>query len=213
MTTIPDPTPLTPEQAYVDLQKWWQQQQQLKTLKFLEHNARVRMVEFYFPTPREGTNNIDMGGGYNLTLAHTFDYNVDEAAFNSAKASDFKKLKIDRDALFVMKPALSLKAYRKLTEEQRAFVDELLDIKPNSPQLHIVPKTVEPVSENATELSEPPTVVTRRSPRAPRKGKPIPAPAKATAKKTAPPPPKPSRTPKAPPPPVKRGRGRPRKNP
>ena len=138
MTQIPDQQALSPEQAFEELQKWWQQQKQLAILKLNEVLARKRMSTFYFPTPREGTNRLDLGGGYDLKLDYSYTRNVDEAALDSAKAADFRKLKIDKDELFPLKPTLNLKAYRGLSDAQRAFVDELIETKESTPQLHIV---------------------------------------------------------------------------
>lgn len=140
MTQIPEQQQLTPEQAFEELQKWWQQQQQLAILKQAEVLVRKRMANFYFPTPREGTNRLDLGGGYDLKLDFSYSRNVDEAALDNAKAADFRKLRIDKEELFPLKPTLNLKAYRKLTDEQRAFVDELLEVKEGTPALHIVPQ-------------------------------------------------------------------------
>lgn len=140
MTQIPEQVTLTPEQAYEQLQKWFQQQQQLTVLKTAEVLERKRMAGFYFPQPREGSNRLDLGGGYDLKLDFAYSRNVDEAALDAAKAADFRKLHIDKEDLFPLKPTLNLKAYRKLSDAQRAFVDELLDTKEATPQLHIVPQ-------------------------------------------------------------------------
>ena len=131
---------MTAEQAFARLQTWFQQQTELKELKQAEHLARVAVSEFYFPHPEEGTNRFDIGLGFDLKLQHSFNYGVDEAALEQVKAGDIKRLKLPWDDLFVYSPKLSVKVYRELTPEQKKFVDALLDIKPGSPQLAIVPR-------------------------------------------------------------------------
>lgn len=174
MTKIPEQQVRTPEEMFANLQKWWQMQQQLAKLKTTEVLERKDMVGYYFPSPREGTNRLDVGGGFDLRLVFGYSRNVDEAALDSAKASDFKKLKIDKDSLFAYKPELVVKEYKKLSDEQRAFIDELLDVKESTPQLHIVPRAQ---SDADPEITEVPVATTKRAPRK--------AAAKAPAKKTA----------------------------
>lgn len=130
---------LTPEQAYKRLQEWYLQKKDLSELKSAEHLARVQLATFYFPAPKEGTNRFDLGGGFDLKLTHSMNYKVDEAALENVKQADIKKLKLPWDDLFVYEPKLSIKAYRKLSTEQKKYVDQLLDITEGSPQMDIVP--------------------------------------------------------------------------
>lgn len=131
---------LTPETAYARLQLWYQQKRDLTALKVVEHFERVRLSSFYFTAPREGTNRIDLGGGFDLKLDHSYNYKVDVAALDNVTPAQIKKHKLPWDDLFIYEPKLSVKTYRALTTEQKAFVDALLDIKEGSPQLEIVPR-------------------------------------------------------------------------
>lgn len=139
MVQIPEQQALTPEQAFERLQIWFAMQQQLADLKTAEVLSRKSMATYYFPTPNEGTNRVDIGLGYDLKLEHKITRNVDEAALQNVTAADVAKLKLPMDELFVWKPQLSLTAYRALNDKQRAYVDALLDIDYGTPQLHIVP--------------------------------------------------------------------------
>lgn len=139
MAKIPEQQKLTPEQAYEQLQTWFGMQQQLGQLKTAEVLARGNIAGYYFPEPEEGTNRFDIGGGYDLKLDHKVNRTVDEAALLNVTAAQVKALKLPMDELFVQKWELKTGAYRTLTDEQRLFVDALLDIKPGTPALSIVP--------------------------------------------------------------------------
>lgn len=139
MTELPSYPGMTPEQAFQRLQEWYQEKERLAALKVHEHLERVALSDYYFKDPREGTNRLDLGGGFDLKLDHGYNYKVDEADLDNVAAADIKKLKLPWDDLFVYKPELHLKTYRSLTAEQKKFVDGLLSIKPASPQLSVVP--------------------------------------------------------------------------
>lgn len=141
MVAINPKPDMTPEQAFARLQVWYGQQQKLAEAKVSEVLERKALAAFYFPEPVEGTNRLALGGGFDLKMGYSITRKVDEAALENVKASQAKKLKLNLDELFPTKPTLNLTEYRKLNDEQRAFVDTLLDIKPSdTPALHIVPQ-------------------------------------------------------------------------
>lgn len=155
------PPALTPETAFALLQTWYQQKSELAPLKTAEVLNRKALAAFYFPEPEEGTNRHDIGWGKDLKLDYAFKYKVDEAMLGQAAiVAQMKKAKIPVDALFVMKPTLSLKEYRKLTDEQRAIVDGVITIEePETPQLSIV-DALQTGVPNFGQPSEPVTVAT-----------------------------------------------------
>jgi hypothetical protein len=130
---------MTPTEAYARLQLWYTEKGELKEAKSHEHMERVALADFYFKDPVEGTNRLDLGGGFDLKLQYGMTYSVDEPAVSAVTAAQIKKLKLPWDDLFVYKPTLSKSTYNELTLEQKKFVDQLLDIKPGSPALDIVP--------------------------------------------------------------------------
>lgn len=144
MTQIPQQTQPSPEQMYERLQVWFGMSEQLGQLKTAEVLARKMLAEYYFPQLEEGTNRMDIGGGFDLKVDHKVNRTVDEAALG-ALGSDTKALKlieklaVPMSELFVQKWELKLGAYRTLTAEQRKFVDTLLDIKEGTPAMSIVP--------------------------------------------------------------------------
>lgn len=139
MVQIPEQQALTPEQAFERLQVWFGMQQQLGDLKTAEVLARKLLSTFYFPNPEEGTNRIELGGGFDLKLDHKVNRTVDEAALLQVTAEQVKTLKLPMGDLFEQKWELRTGAYRTLDAKQRKFVDALLDIKEGTPSLSIVP--------------------------------------------------------------------------
>lgn len=130
---------MTPEQAFQQLQSWYVEKQKLSELKQQEHLTRVALASYYFPSPKEGTNRLDLGGGYDLKLVAGYTVTVDEAAVEQVTQAQIKKLKLPWDELFVYKPSLNKKVFNELSSEQQKFVQTLLDSKEASPQLDIVP--------------------------------------------------------------------------
>jgi hypothetical protein len=130
--------PHSPEEAFERLQRWYTTRTELAELKTSEVLERKDLAGYYFPDPREGTNRLDLGGGFHLKMVHCINRKVDEDAFNAVKVKDIKRLKLPMDELFVMKPTLSVSAYRGLSDEQRAFIDELLESDDGTPQMTIV---------------------------------------------------------------------------
>lgn len=132
---------MTPEAAFARLQVWFGKQKELAELKTEEVLERKSLAGYYFPTPEEGTNRIPLGGGFDLMLKHGIKRNVDEAALDNVKPAEAKRMKLNLDELFPTKRVLSVAVYRTLSDEQRKFVDSLLDISDDgTPQMHIVPQ-------------------------------------------------------------------------
>jgi hypothetical protein len=140
VSQIPEQQPLTPEQAFAQLQVWYGKKQELANLKASEVLLRKDMATFYFPSPNVGTNRLDIGGGYDLKLVFKYNISVDEAAVDQVTAAQIKKHKLPWEELFVYKPSLVRGVYDALTEDQRKFVDKLLNIKDATPDLDIVPR-------------------------------------------------------------------------
>jgi hypothetical protein len=142
MTTIPD-NPVT----VVDLMVWFKMQEDLRKLKAAEHLLRTKLFKGYFPTPKEGTNTLDLdplliaanlpSGGHVLKATHPIERKVDEAALTTLTPT-FREKGIKVDDLIKRKPELAVKEYRTLTEEQVQLFDQCLIVKPGSPTLEIV---------------------------------------------------------------------------
>ena len=148
------------EEAFAILQKWFALRGELTPLRDREMYWRKFLSRFYFRNPPEGTQKLDLGGGYDLVFQNTFTYKVDEVELENITAKEFKALKIPVDELIEYKPALNMKAYRALSAEQQKLVDRFIECKQDAPKLDVVLRTakepeVEAVSTATTEKAAP----------------------------------------------------------
>lgn len=141
-----------PENAVTekDLADWYLLTEQLSKLKAAEALLRPRIYKHFFPDPVEGTNTYILPDKFQLKAVRKIDRKVDEASMFAFRApevvegvtsnsSRFEQADIKADELFKPKYELVTSAYRKLTDEQRKVVDQVLIIKDGSPQLDITP--------------------------------------------------------------------------
>jgi hypothetical protein len=141
MVQIPAQPQLTPEEAYLLLNQWFELQKQYNELKGKEFVLREQMAGHYFPNPTLGTNRLDIGGGFDLKLVSKLNYKVLVDEVDGVTQAQIKKLKLPWDELFdYSKPTLVQSVYNELTKEQKKFVDGLLEITNAAPDLKIVPQ-------------------------------------------------------------------------
>ena len=131
MTTRPEN-----EVTQADMEAWFKATKELAKVKAKEILLRTKIFKGKFPTPREGTNNLDIGGGYFLKATHVINRAVDDAAFK-ASLEAFAEAGIPTDKIVRYKPDLATGVYRELTEEQRNLFDTALIIKDGTPGLEI----------------------------------------------------------------------------
>lgn len=113
---------------------------QVKALIEDERQLRKRVIELFFPTPKEGTNTFELNAGYKLKLTYPLDRKVDEAAISSV-LERVRAMQANPDELLDFKPSLNLKAYRAfqtLHPEAVKVFDEALTTKPGSASLELV---------------------------------------------------------------------------
>lgn len=127
----------------------------------LEREVRQAVVTMLFPTPKKGTNRYPLNNGYALKFACTERYEigdkemVDPATGLAVSLEDQAYGLLDQIAalgqeaeaygkrLIRFKPELSASEYKKLDTDfetqkaVKALIDEVLTIKPNSPQLEL----------------------------------------------------------------------------
>lgn len=135
------------ESTLKDLFDWYTLQEELKAIKMREILLRQKLFKFYFPTPEEGTNSLDLNplmsaegfepDGRVLKGGHTINREVDAASLQVLGPS-FAEQGIKVADLVKWKPSLAVGDYRKLTKEQMQFFDQCLIIKPGSPTLEVV---------------------------------------------------------------------------
>ena len=120
-----------------NLVNWYQAAEQLKAVKAKELALRKLVVEEYFPTLKEGIQNIEIDGNAELVCTQPYSYSVD------ADTLDKGLIHIPatkQDKIVIWKPSLSVAIYRKLTNKARnAFTAECITIKPGTPSLNIRP--------------------------------------------------------------------------
>lgn len=142
MTVIPD-NPVTIQ----DLMLWYKLKDELAKLKASESLMRSKLFKGYFPTPKEGTNTLDLdplliaaglpSGGHVLKATYPIERKIDDAAVTTLAPVLAANL-ISVDKLIRRKPELDVKEYRTLTAEQTQLFDQCLIVKPGSAQLEIV---------------------------------------------------------------------------
>ena len=125
-----------------DLERWYLVQEELGKLKNEEQLLRKKIFQGMFVDPKEGTNSINLDGGFVLKGKRVVNRTVDEAAFR-ATAEILAKNGIPTDQIVKYKPELVTSEYRKLTFEQMHLFDTVLIIKDGMPGLEIVkPKRI-----------------------------------------------------------------------
>lgn len=140
MSEIPLEPQLTPEQAWQELQKWYETRQAATLANNTEKAMRRRLIGHYFPEAGVGTSRVPLNPGFELKLNRTLSYKVDEAALLQVTAEQVQALNLPMAQLFVQKWSLSVAAYNALTPEQRAFVDGLITVSDTIGSLEVVPE-------------------------------------------------------------------------
>lgn len=129
-----------PENAVTqaDLNAWSEMQQKLAALKSAEMLLRVKIFKGLFPSPVEGTNSVPLGDqGWVIKGKYPINRKPDVALL-TARAKELRDAGIPLDSVIRAVPELSTTEYRKLTDEQRHLLDQVMEIKPGSPALEIV---------------------------------------------------------------------------
>ena len=139
MTQVPEN-----EVTQADINKWYELQAQLKSIKASEMLLRTKIYKGLFKDPKEGTNTIPLAEGWVMKARRVIQRDIDIAALtiNSANPelgpSRLELAGINVASLVKWKPELVLKNYRELTDEQKLIFNDCLVIKDGSPALEIV---------------------------------------------------------------------------
>lgn len=121
-----------------DLDSWNQMQMQLAALKSAEMLLRTKIFKGLFPNPVEGTNSVPLGTeGWVIKAKYPITRKPDVALL-TAKAAELREAGIVLEDVIRTIPELAAGEYRKLTDDQRHLLDQVLEIKPGSPSLEIV---------------------------------------------------------------------------
>lgn len=142
-----------------EIEHWLNSKPVLESAKQNEMDLRNKVSATCFPTPKKGTQRYALGGGFNVKLVYGLTYTLgdkDKLSDEGVKVpirkqiEDLEQAIIDKHGeaglqlvkrLISWKPELSGSEYEKLDPENplelevRAMIDEVLTIKPASPQL------------------------------------------------------------------------------
>lgn len=146
-----------------DIDDWKAASAAVAHSKAREGLLRQKLFKFFFPSPREGTNNLMLQDGRKFVAKHVITREVDETGLDTLRrallgdmraqlttlgldVSGFtddapvtEVLKLSMDKLIKSKPSLVTTEYRTLTDEQRIIFETALAIKDGSPQLTLEP--------------------------------------------------------------------------
>lgn len=126
-----------------EFNEWYDLKLKLESLKERESELRKKIFSAYFTEAHEGTNKLELQGGYTLNGKRVINRTIDKGAMVSL-TPELQAAGIRLDDIVEWKPSLKLSVYRKLSEEQTKLFDQILVIKDGMPGLEIVaPKEVE----------------------------------------------------------------------
>lgn len=142
---------MTAEQAKVALAQaernaallaWQEAAKVLEAAKADEMEKRLKAFGMCFIKPKEGTNTLTLGNGYELKAEYKFNYSLDKDKVDDALE---KIEKLGNEGTFIAErlvkwsPELSISEYRKLDKQYLDLITPVLTIKPGTPSLKIVP--------------------------------------------------------------------------
>lgn len=155
--------PIETPEAFVErrdkeIQTWLDAKPVLEQAKSAEAEARATVTKTLFPEPKKGTQRYNLNGGYKVKLVYGLTYTLGnkEAVDGEGKAISIEsqvraveekimalgpEARLLLDRLIKWKPELSGSEYEKLDSDDetqvaiRNLIDEVLTIKPASPQL------------------------------------------------------------------------------
>lgn len=128
-----------PDNKHARLMFWNDVSVMLKEVKALEAQLRKDVMDAFFPSPKEGTNNVELGNDWKVVCKQTVIRKCDEATFDAV----FKQLPRDtKNKLIVFKPELRTAVYKKLPADQKKIFDEALIVKMGSASISVVPPKV-----------------------------------------------------------------------
>lgn len=166
-----------------DLYAWYESKKKLAALKASEHLIRMRVFKHFFKSPKEGTNTVELEGGYELKAVQPIDRKIEEKelkalaalkvidCLDQLKALNVRIEELDPQAflvnavginltkLVVWKPELSISEYRKLTDVQAAIFDRVLIVKDGSPQMDVVPSAAKKKELEAAAAPQAPAYI------------------------------------------------------
>jgi hypothetical protein len=143
-----------------EVQTWTEDKKALGAAKEAEQASRFALTATCFPNPVKGTQRFSLDGGYNVKLVHGWTYTLgdkDKTDGQGLKVSVYDQVaalekqiaalgpegQLLVERLIVWKPELKPTEYEQLARDSasevevqaKALIDEILTVKPASPQL------------------------------------------------------------------------------
>ena len=130
-------TELTEEQKMELLVKWYEAKMQLAKVQAAERALRDTVVKTFLPDGgKEGTNTVKLSTGDELKIVNSFNRKVDKAVWSTILPKMIEA-GIDVNEVGETKVELRVGAYKKLSDKQRAIIDEAVTTTPGSAQVSI----------------------------------------------------------------------------
>ena len=102
-----------------------------------ERELRLSLFGGAVPTPKEGTNNVELADGRICKFTHKLNRTVDQTKVANAE-NHLRKLGVnDTSAYLKPKYELGIKAYKSADPEVRKVLDAIITTKPALPTLEV----------------------------------------------------------------------------
>lgn len=126
------------------LRAWQQAKANLDAALATERELRFAAFGLAFPQPQEGTNTIELGGGWQCKGQMKYNYVLTkdlarlQAVIGQMAQMGEGEGKFIASRIIKWEPDLVLSEYRKLPEPYKRTIHEVLTIKPGMPSIEIV---------------------------------------------------------------------------
>lgn len=136
MAQLPN-TELTEGQKMQLLFDWFSKKAELAKVQAAERALRSTVVSTFLPDGgKEGTNTIKLSNGDELKIVQSVTRKVDKAIWSTILPQMIEE-GIDVNEVGETKVELRVGNYKKLTDKQKAVIDEAITSTPGSPQVSI----------------------------------------------------------------------------
>lgn len=124
------------------IQHWSENSAMLKKLRALEMEQRKWITATIYQNPKKGTNNHDLGSGWQLKYVLSYTSKIDKAALDLLMP-EIEKLGeraiAQVQAAVKWEPSLVAKGWKDMDDDVKAIFNECVTTKPDSPTLTLVP--------------------------------------------------------------------------
>ena len=122
------------------IMEWNIAKEQLANWKDKEAKLRKEVIHVAFPAGKSGTNKLELGMGYELKAVIKYNYKIEKGAdgtYNYIMPLLAQLPKQVADSLIKWTPELSQTAYKQLTKEEQAIVNQFVVITEGSSSLEL----------------------------------------------------------------------------